>query len=203
MPQALDFLRQEHSNMAALLRVLERQLSEFQSGERPDYDLVRAILDYLLSFPDVCHHPKEDLIFDKLHDRDPFTAERIGDLRNAHDELAARGQKFATGLRAVLEEAEMPRETFIRLARRFIDLQQQHIDMEESVFFPAVEKTLTTTDWAELNALMARTEDAGGRFEQLRKTILQWCAEDEIGTDQGRDGNQHPSRKNGPAEHWR
>ena len=97
----------------------------------------------------------------------------------------------------------MPRETFIRLARRFIDLQQQHIDMEESVFFPAVEKTLTTTDWAELNALMARTEDAGGRFEQLRKTIFQWCAEGETGTDQGREGNQHSSRKKGPGEHWR
>lgn len=97
----------------------------------------------------------------------------------------------------------MPREAFIRLAHRFIDLQQQHIDKEESVFFPAVEETLTTTDWAELNALVARTEDAGGRFEQLRKTILQWCAEDETGTGQGRDGNQHPSRKNDSAEDWR
>lgn len=203
MPQALDFLRQEHRNMAALLRVLERQLSEFESGDRPDYDLVRTILDYLLSFPDVCHHPKEDLIFDKLRDRDPLTAERVGDLRSAHDELAARAQKFETGLRAVLEEAEMPREAFIRLARRFIDLQQQHIDTAESVFFPAVEEALTTTDWAELNALVARTEDALGRFEQLRKTILQWSAEDETGTDQGRNGNQHPSRKNGPAEHWK
>jgi len=102
MPQALDLLRQEHSNIATLLRILERQVGDFRSGDRPDYDVIRAVLDYLLSFPEACHHPKEDLIFDKLRDRDPVTAEKIGDLRSAHVELAARAQEFSTGVRAVL-----------------------------------------------------------------------------------------------------
>jgi hemerythrin-like domain-containing protein len=195
MPHALDLLRQEHSNMATLMQILERQVDEFQRGDRPDYDVIRAVLDYLVSFPDVCHHPKEDVIFAKLHERDPLTTERIGDLQNAHEKLAARTRDFSAGLRAVLEEAEIPREAFIRLARRFIDQQRQHIDMEESTFFPAAEKALTSTDWVELNTLMARPDDAGERFEQLRKTILQWQAEDEVAADQDRDPNRHPMRK--------
>ena len=203
MPKALDLLHQEHRNIATLLRILKREVDEFQDGDRPDYDLVRAILDYLLSFPDVCHHPKEDLIFDKLRDRDPLAAERIGDLRGAHEELADRAEEFSTGLRAILEEAEIPRSAFIRLARGFIDLQQQHIDMEESVFFPIVEKTLSGTDWAHLDARLAKTEDAGRRFEQLRKTILEWQAEDETTTVQHRDPNQHPSRKDGLTQNRR
>jgi hemerythrin-like domain-containing protein len=203
MPEALDPLRQDHRNMAALLRLLEQQVDEFRSGKRPDYDVISAILKYFVSFPDAYHHPREDLVFARLRDRDPLAAERIGDLRSAHEELAARAQEFSTGVQAVLEEAEMPREAFIRLARRFIDQQQQHIDMEESVFFPTVEKMLTMTDWAELNALLARTEDAGERFEQLRKTILQWQAEDETAADQDRDPNRHSMRKSSLTQHWR
>jgi len=73
----------------------------------------------------------------------------------------------------------MPREEFIRLARRFIDQQRQHIDMEESVFFPAVERTLTATDWTDLNEPIAKVNEAGEHFEQLRETISQWQAEDQ------------------------
>jgi hemerythrin-like domain-containing protein len=133
----------------------------------------------LLSFPEVCHHAKEDLIFAELHDRAPRTIESIGNLRSAHRELAARASEFSTGLCAVLEEAEIPREAFIRWARRLIDQERQHIDMEESTFFPAAEKALTPTDWIELSPLMARADEAGERLEQLRKKILQWQAEDE------------------------
>jgi hemerythrin-like domain-containing protein len=194
MPQALDLLRQEHRNVASLLRTLERQIVEFQNGKRPDYDLIRAILDYLLSFPDVCHHPKEDLIFAKLHDRDPRTVERIGDLRSAHQELAARAREFSTGLRAVLEEAEIPREAFTRWARRLIDQERQHIDMEESTFFPDAEKTLTPTDWIELSPLMATADKAGERLEQLHKKILQWQAEDETAADPGPSSTSVPRR---------
>jgi len=200
MPRALDLLREEHRKVATLLQILERHVDEFRRGERPDYDVIRAVLDYLVSFPDVCHHPKEDLIFARLRARDPLAAERIGDLRSAHEGLAARTREFSTGLRAVLEEAEIPREAFIRLASRFIDQQRQHIDMEESVFFPAAERTLTRTDWAELNSLMARTDDAGERFEQLRKTILQWQSEDEAAAVQERTPTRPHSQEKRGAE---
>jgi hemerythrin-like domain-containing protein len=191
MPEALDLLRQDHGHMAALMRTLERQVNEFQSDQRPDFDVIIAILDYFLSFPDVCHHPREDLIFAKLSERDPRAIERIGDLRSEHDELAARARELLMGLRAVLEEVEVRREACYRRARRFIDRQRQHIDMEESTFFPAAEKTLTPADWKELNALMAKTDAARERFEQSRKRILQWQAEDEAAAVSG--PNSHPA----------
>ncbi len=192
MPEALDFLRQDHRNMTALLRMLARQVDEFRSDKRPDYDVISAILEYFMSFPDAHHHPREDMIFAKLSDRDPRAAETIGDLLSEHRELAARAHEFSTNLRAVLEEAEIPREAVARCARRFIDRQQQHIDMEESAFFPAAEKALTPADWGELNALMARADSAGERFKQLRKTILQWQVEDEIAAIQDPNSNRYP-----------
>jgi len=183
--------------MAALLRVLARQVDIFQSGERPDYEMIGAILDYFVTFPDAYHHPSEDMIFAKLRERDPRAAESIGDLPTQHAELAARAREFLTGLRAVLEEAEIPREAFARCAHRFIDHQRQHIDREESAFFPTAEKSLTATDWREPNALAAGADCAGERFERLRKTILQWQAEAETAAVEDRDPNRRRVRDSG------
>jgi hypothetical protein len=37
MTEFIEVLRQEHRNIESLLRVLERELSVFDRGERPDY----------------------------------------------------------------------------------------------------------------------------------------------------------------------
>jgi hemerythrin-like domain-containing protein len=57
----IEILRQEHRNIEKLLRVLERELNVFDRGERPDYEVVLAVIDYFKDYPDICHHPKEDL----------------------------------------------------------------------------------------------------------------------------------------------
>lgn len=185
MPQAIDMLRQEHRNIATLLRTLEWQVAAFKNDSQPDYEVIRATLDYFRGFPDVCHHPKEDLVFAKLRERDRAAAEKVGDLKRAHEQLAARTRDAAAGVRAVLDEAEVSRDAVVRWASDFIDQQREHMKMEESIFFPAAEKALTAKDWSDLAALMTRADDpvfgvqVGARFEQLRKMILAWQAQDE------------------------
>jgi len=66
MTDTVEVLRQEHRNIESLLRVLERELSVFDRGERPDYEVVLAVIDYFKDYPDSCHHPKEDMIVEKL-----------------------------------------------------------------------------------------------------------------------------------------
>ena len=46
MTYIIEVLRQEHRNIESLLRVLERELSVFDRGERPDYEVVLAVIDY-------------------------------------------------------------------------------------------------------------------------------------------------------------
>jgi hypothetical protein len=90
MTHIIEVLRQEHCNIESLLPVLERELSVFDRGDRPDYDVVRAVIDYLKDYPDSCHHPKEDMIVEKLKARDPVAAATIGDLEAEHREGARR-----------------------------------------------------------------------------------------------------------------
>jgi hemerythrin-like domain-containing protein len=82
-------------------------------------------------------------------------------------------------------EVEVSRDAVVRWARDFIDQQREHINMEESIFFPVAERILTAKDWRDLTPLMTTADDplfgvqVGARFEQLRRTILAWQAEDE------------------------
>jgi hemerythrin-like domain-containing protein len=45
MTEMVEILRQEHRNIESLLHVLERELSVFDRGERPDYEVVLAVID--------------------------------------------------------------------------------------------------------------------------------------------------------------
>jgi len=187
MHEILEALRQEHRNIASLLKTLEWQVAEFERGKEPDYDVIGATLDYFQDFPDLFHHPKEDLVYAKLSERDAATAARIGDLHRTHEELGVRAREFARGVQAVLDEEGPPRRTFAYRARRFIELQREHLDREEAEFFPVADKTLTAEDWAELKARMTSGEDplfgdkVTAKYDRLRRMILAWQAEDEAG----------------------
>ncbi len=183
MAEIISALRREHANIVTLIRTLEWHVREFEQAGAPDYDIIEGVIDYFLGYPDLYHHPKENLIYARLCQRDPAAAARMGDLLAEHEQLAARTREFAAGVRAVLDEAQVPRDSFKRWARNFIDLQLKHLEMEERNFFPAAQKALTVADWAELDARMVDEEDplfgehVGGQFETLRETVLRWQRE--------------------------
>jgi hemerythrin-like domain-containing protein len=95
MTEMIEILRQEHRNIESLLRVLERELSVFDRGERPDYEVVLAVIDYFEDYPDTCHHPKENMIVEKLRARDPVAAATIGDLEAEHQAGTKRLRQVA------------------------------------------------------------------------------------------------------------
>ena len=180
MAEVIAALRREHANITQLLDILERQVTIFDRGGTPDYDIVEGIIDYFQSYPDLYHHPKEDLVYQKLELRDPDAAKRVGDLRQEHEELAARTREFAVAVRAVLDEAQVSRASFGQWARRFIQVHRDHMAHEEGFFLPAARAALTPEDWDEIRARASDQEDplfgkeVGGRYEALRRDILQW-----------------------------
>ena len=68
MAETMRLLCEEHANVAKLLYVLERRIETFNDGGQPDYDIVEGVIGYCLSFPELRHHPKEDLVFPQARD---------------------------------------------------------------------------------------------------------------------------------------
>jgi len=80
--------------MGRLLDAVERQLERFDRGETPDYDILQGVLDYALTYPDLYHHPKEDLVYARLRLRDPAAADSLTDLQAEHHTLAEVTRRF-------------------------------------------------------------------------------------------------------------
>jgi hemerythrin-like domain-containing protein len=179
MKEIIEVLRQEHRNIEKLLLVLERELSVFDRGDRPDYEVVLAVIDYFKGYPDSCHHPKEDIIAEKFKARDPIAASTIGDLEAEHREGARRLRRVAQAVECVLNDQEVLRQTIDDIIRDFINHERQHMAMEERVVFPAVLNALRPEDWADIALQLAdrygplHQPDFDEKFSTLRRNILE------------------------------
>ncbi len=177
----IDALYQDHANLAKLLDALERQLAVFDQGETPDYDIVQGVVDYCLNYPDLYHHPKEDLVLERLQAVDPVAAAGIGDLAAEHQDLANLTRRFADAVHAILQDIEVPRGPFDEAARRFLDAYREHMEKEEQAFLPAARRSLREADFADIEGRLSQREDplfgarGEARLAALRQDILHWA----------------------------
>jgi len=178
MAEIIEVLCQEHRNIEKLLLVLEQELNVFDHGNRPDYEVMLAVIDYFRKYPDVCHHPKEDIVFEKFTARDPVGAAAIGDLKAEHRAMAARLRQVADAVERVLNDQILPRQAVDDIVREFIDRERQHIATEERTVFPAVVRALRPEDWADIARKIAdrygppSQPDFEEQFSTLRRNIL-------------------------------
>jgi len=179
MAEVVRILRKEHMDMTMLLDVMDRQIAHFQRGATPNFNIVRGIISYFLAYPDLYHHPKEDMIIQRLRTRAPEKAAAMESMFTEHQHLAQLTRHFATAaVDKMVRPIEAPNEWFGSLASTFVDTNRRHMEMEEERFFPVVLESLTEEDWAELKAdVMGGTDPlfgskVEGNFHALHDAIL-------------------------------
>lgn len=174
----IERLSQEHRNIEKLLAVLERELEVFDRGDRPDYEVIRAVISYFEVYPEVYHHPQEDRVFAKLKTRDPVAAARVGDLAWEHHQGVERLRRVAHMIESVLADAEMVRQDVGTIVRDFIARERHHIAREDRDFFPAALSALTPEDWTEIASAVTGRKDplfsdvTEAQFDAIRAHIL-------------------------------
>ena len=184
MSRLIELLREDHRDMEELLLVMERELSIFDQQERPDYELLQAVIGYFRDYPDCSHHPKEDMIFEKLKALSTVAAERVGDLEAEHRDEAIRLRRVEDMIRNILLDNDiMPRQAFDDSMRDFIEQERAHIRMEERFLFPAAAKALRPEDWAEIESQWNDTKGSlfnvgmEEKCHSLRDRVLRWPRE--------------------------
>jgi hemerythrin-like domain-containing protein len=179
MSRVLEELRRDHRNMTKILAILDEQLRAFRDGRVPDFDLMQRAMDYSLDYPDLCHHPKEDLIFERLARCDPGARALVDRLAGEHREIAKATRQFADTLHMVADDFQVSRDRFVDIAEAFLALNRRHMREEERDLFPRAERALGDADWAEIDAAAVRKPDPvfGGTVEErylaLHERILQ------------------------------
>lgn len=180
MADVLEMLRQDHNNMTQLLDALDRQLEAFAAGDRPDFEIVTAIADYVLEYPDRFHHPVEDMVLAALRERDAAAAKPADGLESEHERIGQLARNFHRSVETLMSDEPAQRGDFLDSGRAFVAAMRRHIVLEDTEFFPAAEATLTDDDLDRLAARLPKLDDplfgAANRdsYVRLRQNILDW-----------------------------
>ena len=159
MQNVLKALHTEHAHICRVLDFLDTQIGLLEKGENPEWDLMRDVMHYMTNFPDIYHHPKEDLVFKRLRARQAGAIPEIDDILHEHGELAEMGRKFRAAIQEVEGGSVMSVDEFCKMARSYVDVQRRHVELEERVLFPLAKKFLKPEDWSEVDEAIESQPD--------------------------------------------
>ena len=177
MAEPLAVWHAEHVNFARLLDLLETQVTAFHRGERPNYVLMGDIVYYLRSFADCVHHPREDVAFARLVEREPGMELVINRLLQEHRVIATAGDELFNRLNEAAGDVMTPRVALEAAAATYLVYYRHHLATEEREIMPRAAQLLTQEDWAAMAATVPAAfdplfgDDVEARFRELRKQI--------------------------------
>jgi hemerythrin-like domain-containing protein len=168
--EAIEIINAEHLAITAVLDCLRRHVNQIRSeAMEPDHALLGAILDYLSTYPDHCHHPKEEKYFFAAIVRRSADAEPlIRQLRHEHQDGYAMVKHMTHDLAAYRRGARHIAVHFLNTVEAYIALEDMHMRAEEQQLMPFAEQILTATDWAEINVAFSDNDNLlfGAKFKQ-------------------------------------
>ncbi len=142
-------LRAEHKHMASIMELFKEQLAAIERGGLVDTHVVYEIMDYMISWPDRYHHPREDLVYGRVAELDANAGDNVDSLQREHDKMAADGRALLKTIEAWREGRASGAEV-VKGGRNYVDALYRHMNTEETVVFPQVEQVLRTADWRDL-----------------------------------------------------
>lgn len=179
MTTIVDAWQQDHMNFSKLLDMLEGEIRLFHAAAAPDYELMLDIMYYMTHYPDVYHHPKEDLVFGKIASLDLQARDAVQNLLEQHVVLKQSGTQLYEELQGVVDGAMRPRGSVEKPAETYIRYFRDHMNNEESTILPLVRKLLTPADLAAIEEIAPSRSDPlfgadtiGKRYEQLHRRIV-------------------------------
>lgn len=160
MADAIRVIQREHTALIGVVDALKRLTEDMASGDFSDREgLLDAIVDYIESFSERFHHPKEDqYLFKALDLRCPEARQVLDELRAEH----RKGGELIAALRRALAAYHADPtacDALAEAAQTFAQFQYQHLLREEREVLPLTRKMLTDEDWAEIDAAFANNED--------------------------------------------
>jgi hemerythrin-like domain-containing protein len=166
--------------MSLLVDTLDNLLDGLESAGIGDWYLMQDIVRYLHEYSDTVHHPTEDLMFEKLVQRNPDRKEDVARLRREHVMLEKNTSQLVRVLetgtkRRTEEDAKKVRDG----ARGYIRRLRKHMQFEQDELFPSATRCLTSKDWHDIELSLEIAEDPlfGDRVQREYRVLYEYFAD--------------------------
>ncbi|VUX55852.1 putative Hemerythrin HHE cation binding domain protein [uncultured Woeseiaceae bacterium] len=159
MSNVIAALDRDHANIAKLLELLDSEVLAIEVGKTPDYPLLQDIMRYMTQYPDLFHHPKEELIFAQLLKREPGARAVVNELLEEHISIELAGQEFERLLRKSGVDSVEVREQLGVAGFAYSRALREHMLKEERKVYPLAIGVLTKEDWQVIDEEVDAVED--------------------------------------------
>ena len=177
MSDSIALWHAEHRHFSRLLDLLERQVVAFHADNQPNFELMLDLVSYLRYSPDRHHHPREDVAFSRLAERDPQIRTMVDQLLQEHRVIAAAGSELLKYLEQVVDDVVVERAKVEAAAATYLVYYRRHLALEDRDIVPRAEQLLTAADWEAVVAAIPHGadplfgEDCEPRYRELRRQI--------------------------------
>ena len=171
----LTQLRQDHANMARMLHVLQLKQKSLSAGERPNFQLVREVVDYILDYMEGFTQPLERVLAERLQAKEPSCRELTDRLSQDYQALRRQLKRLSNDLDMILMDAVVPMDRFADDLKAYLDAHRGYLRDERELLFPLIREHF---DDADLDRLAeALPEGAAAELERLQQAYPELYAE--------------------------
>lgn len=170
-----DVLRHEHESIKEALAVLSAMARRLEAGREVPGEDVAALLDFLRTFADACHHAKEEQsLFPAMEAAGlPHRVGPIGVMLHEH-EMGRRHIRTMVASSRTLAASPASRREFVDAALAYVVLLSEHIAKENDVLFRMAENMLPAEVMARISGEFARHEaELGSDVHDRMQRVLQ------------------------------
>ncbi|MGQ4877555.1 hemerythrin domain-containing protein [Billgrantia sp. LNSP4103-1] len=171
----LTQLRQDHANMARMLHVLQLKQKALAAGERPNFQLVREVVDYILDYMEGFTVPLERVCTERLKALAPGCSELTERLASDYQALRQRLMRLSNDIDMILMDAVVPMDRFAEDLKAYLAAHRAYLRDERELLFPLIREHFDDADF-ELLA-QALPEGAAAKLERLQEAYPELYAE--------------------------
>lgn len=145
----IEQLRDDHRQLVRILYHLEKEVKAISGLLKVSAktETILDILDYIQVYPEIWHHPAEDVIFDMLLQKEIPEKQRLLDAMEEHDIMETLTENLHQHLNKAVAGGDFSPARFIKSTNDYISRQLQHMEFEQKYLFPLAEEYLQQSDW--------------------------------------------------------
>lgn len=163
----LTQLRQDHANMARLLHVLQLKHKTLADGERPNFRLIREVVDYILDYMSGFTIPLERICSEQLVARESQIGELSTRLASDYQHLHAQLMRLSQDIDMILMDGVMPMDKFADDLKAYLEAHRAYLRAEREELFPLIREHFDEGDLARLAQEMpAQAESELSRLQE-------------------------------------
>ena len=149
----LAALRADHADYSRILSLLSREVSRLGEAAEATLPLLQEAFQFITLYLDTSHHPREDVMYERLAARSKRNARVLVALRHEHRIGTLISRRIFSQIHELLRESTPGRLSKLEKdVDRFVDQSRDHIAREERLMYSQATNVLSERDWRAIEA---------------------------------------------------